>query len=72
MGHLSIYRLRGPGQKPGGPQARRAVAKRSYLMSKVRGSSRECQAVKVQEQSKGYPMHKARGGGQEELPDAGD
>ena len=60
------------GQKPGGPHARGAAAKRSYPTSEVRGSGQECQAVKVQEWPKGYPMPKARGGGQEELPDAGD
>ena len=29
--------VRGQGQKPGGPHARRAVAKRSYPTSEVRG-----------------------------------
>ena len=71
-GREKLPHVRGQGQKPGGPHARGVAAKRSYPTSEVRGSSRECQAVKVQEQSKGYPMHKARGGGQEELPDAGD
>ena len=33
--------VRGQGQKPGGPHARRAAAKRSYPTSEVRGSGRE-------------------------------
>ena len=35
---------RGQGQKPGGPHAQRAAAKRSYPTSEVRGSGREEQA----------------------------
>ena len=34
--------VRGQGQKPGGPHAGEAVAKRSYLTSEVRGGSQEC------------------------------
>ena len=41
--------VRGQGQKPGGPHARRAVAKRSYPTSEVRGSGWECQAATAQE-----------------------
>ena len=41
--------VRGQGQKPEGPHARRAMAKRSYPTSKVRGSCRECQAAMAQE-----------------------
>ena len=37
------------GQKPGGPHARRAAAKRSYPTSEVRGSGRECQTPMAQE-----------------------
>ena len=33
--------VRGQGQKPGGPHARRAAAKRSYPVSEVRGGGRE-------------------------------
>ena len=67
--------VRGQGQKPGGPHARRVVAKRSYPTSEVRGSGRECQAVTAQERPRGatlrprsvaarrsYPMSKVRGG----------
>ena len=41
--------VRGQGQKPGGPHARRAAGKRSCPTSEVRGSSRECQAATAQE-----------------------
>ena len=72
--------VRGQGQKPGGPHAWRAAAKRSYLTSEVRGSGRECQAAMVQEwprratphlrsgvvAERSYPMPKARGRGQED------
>ena len=40
--------VRGQGQKPGGPHAWRAAAKRSYPTSKVRGSSWDCQAATAQ------------------------
>ena len=33
--------VQGQGQKPGGPHAQRAAAKRSYPTSEVRGSGRE-------------------------------
>ena len=36
-----IPQVRGQGQKPGGPHAQRAAAKRSYPTSEVRGSGRE-------------------------------
>ena len=49
-GREQLPHVWGQGQKPGGPHAQRAAAKRSYPTSKVRGSSRECQAVMVQEQ----------------------
>ena len=76
--------VRGQGQKPGGPHARRMVAKRSYPTSEVRGSGRECQTATVQEQPRGatqrprsggaaqrrYPVSEARGGGREEQPHA--
>ena len=42
-GQEELPHVRGQGQKPGGPQARRAAAKRSYPMSEVRGSGREDQ-----------------------------
>ena len=41
--------VRGQGQKPGGPHAQRAVTKRSYPTSEVRGSGQECQAARAQE-----------------------
>ena len=44
-----LSHVQGQGQKPGGPHARRVVAKRSYPTSEIRGSSRECQAARVQE-----------------------
>ena len=74
--------VRGQGQKTGGPQAQRVAAKRSYPMSEVRGSGRECQAATVQEWPRGatphprsgaaagrsYPTAEVRGGSREELP----
>ena len=74
--------LYGQRQKPGGARARRAVAKRSYPTSEVRGSSRECQAAAAQEQLRGgtprprsggaagrsYPTSEGRGGGREKQP----
>ena len=54
--------VRGQGQKPGGPHARRVAAKRSYPTSEVRGSGRECQAVKAQEQLRGAVPHLRSGG----------
>ena len=74
--------VKGQWQKPGGPHAQRAAARRSYPASEVRGSSRECQAATVQEHPRGatphsrsggaaersYPASEARGGGQEEQP----
>ena len=43
---------RGQSQKPGGPHARRAAAKRSYPTSEVKGSGQECQAETVQERQR--------------------
>ena len=79
-GREELPHVRGQGQKPGGPHARRAAAKRSYPTSEVMGSGRECQAATVQERSRGatpeardgarrsYPTAQARGGGQEDQP----
>ena len=45
MGTLSsreeVPHIRGQGQKPGGPHARRVAAKRSYPASEVKGDGRE-------------------------------
>ena len=49
-GREELPHIRGQGQQPGGPHARRTVAKRTYPTSEVRGSSRECQAANVQKQ----------------------
>ena len=81
---MSMYRVfsRDQGQKPGGPHARRAAAKRSYPTSEVRGSGREYQTATAQEQLRGatlhprsggaaerrYPASEVRGGGREEQP----
>ena len=51
----------GQGQKPGGPHARGAAAKRSYPMSEVRTSGRECQAATAQEQLRGVIPHPRSG-----------
>ena len=60
--------VRGQGQKPGGLQARRAAAKRSYPMSEVRGSGREYQTVMAQERPRGATPHPRSGGGGGERP----
>ena len=49
--------VRGQGQKPGGPHARRAAAKKSYPTSEVRGSN-----------ERSYPASKVRGSGREDQP----
>ena len=53
MAEKELPHIRGQGQKPGGPHARRVAAKRSYPTSEVRGSGQECQDVMVQEQLRG-------------------
>ena len=40
-GQEELPHVRGQGQKPGGPHARRVEAKRSYPMPEARGGSRE-------------------------------
>ena len=74
--------VRGQGQKPRGPHARRAAAKRSYPTSEVRGGGRECQAATAQERPRGatpcprsraaagrsYPASEVKGGGWEDEP----
>ena len=52
--------VRGQGQKPGGPHARRAAAKKSYPTSEVRGGGWE--------ELPHPPKPKARGGGREDQP----
>ena len=51
--------VRGQGQKPGGPHAQRAAAKRSYPTSEVRGGD-----------ERRYPASEAMGGDWEEIPHA--
>ena len=81
-GREELPHVRGQGQKPEGPHARRAAAKRSYPTSELRGSGRECQTATAQEGPRGatgrprsggaaerrYPASEVRGGGREELP----
>ena len=52
-GQEELPHVRGQGQKPGGPHARGAAAKRSYPTTEVRGSGRECQAATAQERPGG-------------------
>ena len=52
-GREELPHVQGQGQKPGGPHARRAAAKRSYPTSEFRDGGRECQASTVQEQPRG-------------------
>ena len=80
-GREVLPHVRSQGQKPGGPHARRATAKRNYPTSKVRGSGRECQAATAQKRRRGatpclrsgglaersYPASEV-GGRREELP----
>ena len=50
-------------QKPGGPHARGAVAKRSYPTSEVRGNGQEWQAATAQVTAeRSYPTSEVRGG----------
>ena len=56
-GREELPHIQGQGQKPGGPHARGATAKRSYPTSEVRGSSRE-----------EIPHTQGRGGGWEDQP----
>ena len=51
-GREELPHERGQGQKPGGPHTRRAVARRSYPTSEVRGSGGECQAATAQERQR--------------------
>ena len=52
-GRKELPHVRGQEQKPGGPHARRAAAKRSYPTSEVRGSGQEYQTATAQEQPRG-------------------
>ena len=58
-GQEEVPHIQGQGQKPGGPHARRVVAKRSYPMSEVRGGDK-----------RSNPASEVRGGGWEEIPHA--
>ena len=60
-GREEIPHIRGQGQKLGGPHAREEAAKRSYPMSKVRDSGRECQAAKAQEWQRGATQVQGQG-----------
>ena len=60
-GGKEIPHVRGQGQKPGGPHARRAAAKRSYPTSEVRGSGQECQAPTAQNGQEELPKSEVRG-----------
>ena len=62
--------VRGQGQKPGGPHDQRAVAKRSYPMSKVRGSGRqEIPSIRGQgQQREELPRIRGQGRWPEEIP----
>ena len=64
-GREELSHVRGQGQKPGGPHARRVAAKRSYPTSEVRGSGRECQAETAQKRPRGATLHLRSGGAAE-------
>ena len=53
--------VRGQGQKPGGPHARRAAAKRSYPTSEVRGSGREYETATELERPRGATLRRRPG-----------
>ena len=57
--------VRGQGWKLGGPHARRAVAKRSYPTTEVRGSGREYQTAMAQERLRGATPRPRSGGAAE-------
>ena len=81
-GREELPHIRGQGQKLGGPHARKAAAKRSYPMSEVKGSGRECQTATAQELPRGttprlrsggaaerrYPASEVRGGNERSYP----
>ena len=54
--------VRGQGQKPGGPHARRAVAKSSYPTSEVRSNGQECQTAMAQDWPRGAALRPRSGG----------
>ena len=67
--------IRGQGQKPGGPHAQRAAAKRSYPTSEVRGSGREYQTATAQEWPRGAtpcPRSGGRPRGDTQRPRSGE
>ena len=57
--------VRGQGQKPGGPHARRTAAKRSYPTTKVRGNGQEYQTAMAQKQPRGATPRLRSGGAAE-------
>ena len=61
--------VRGQGQKPGGPHARRAAAERNYPTSEVGGSGRrvpDCDGAGTAERS--YPTSEVRGAAERRYP----
>ena len=61
-GREELPHVRGQGQKPGGPRARGAAAKRSYPASEVRGCRRKCQAATAHERPAPCPRPRAAAG----------
>ena len=53
--------IRDQGQKPEGPHAQRAAARRSYATSEIRGSGQECQAGTAQERLRGVTQVRGQG-----------
>ena len=60
-GREELPHVRCQGQKPGGPLARRAAAKRSYPTSEVRGSGRKCQSAAARERPRGATLRRRSG-----------
>ena len=67
-GREELPHVRGQGQKPGGPHARRAAAKRSYPTSEV-GAAAESARLRLRRNGREELLKsEVRGSSQEELP----
>ena len=60
--------VQGQGQKPGGPQAQRAAAKRSYSTSEVGAAAESTRLRQCRNSREELPRIRGRGGGREEIP----
>ena len=67
-GREELPHVQSQGQKPGGPHALGAAAKRRYPVSKVRGSGGVPGWDSTGAAERRYPTSKVRGGGRKEQP----